>query len=153
VIGVDPHYLVQVSADKLQLDAKLAYKVSGAKAFALEIDLPGWDVDATSITVRSGAQSSGAAEALRPDLTGTAQIVAKPGEPISIPLKPAVLGRVEVSLKAQRKIAAGAQSIEFELPRPAAASQSSAELTVLADQNVELTPRDSETAGLQRQQR
>ncbi|HVW38520.1 MAG TPA: hypothetical protein VHB99_14495, partial [Pirellulales bacterium] len=153
VIGVDPHYLVHVSADKLQLDARLAYKVSGAKAFALQINLPGWEVDATSITVRSGAQSSGAAETLRPDLTGATQIVAKPGEPISIPLKPAVLGRVEVALKAQRKIAEGAQSIEFELPQPVAASQGSAELTVLADQNIELTPRDSEFVGLQRQQR
>ena len=152
VIGVDPNYQVRVSADKLELDARLAYKVSGAKAFAFEIDLPGWDVDATSVAVHAGSQTPAAAEAPRPDLADASRIAAMPGEGLTIPLKQAALGRVEVSLKAQRKIAAGAQAIEFQLPRPKAAVQGTVELVVAADQNVELTPREAELTGLRRQQ-
>jgi len=152
VISVAPYYLVRVSADQMHLDAKLAYKVSGAKAFGLEIDLPGWAVDATSITARIGGPGpAAAADAPRPELADVSRIAAKPGEPLTIPLKQAALGRVEVTLTAQRKIAEGAETVDFQLPRPEATTQDAAELAVLADQNIELTPRETDLAGLRRQ--
>lgn len=152
VIGVAPDYQVRVSADQLQLDAKLAYKVSGAKAFALEIELPGWEVDATSITARAGGPAPAAAgKAPRPELADVSRIAVQPGEPLTIPLKQPALGRVEVTLSAQRKIAEDARTVEFQLPRPAATTQDAAQLAVLAEENIELTPRAADLAGLRRE--
>lgn len=137
VISVDPTYVVQVGARRLQLDARLVYRVGGDKAFTLDINLPGWDVDVTSVGPS--------------DYVDASRIVAKPGMPLSIPLKQAAFGKVELTLQARREVAADAGSIEFQLPRPVANTLGMTDLRVLAADNVELTPREAELAGLSRQ--
>ena len=42
-INVEPEYVLLVDADQVRLEAKLKYTVRGAKTFALEVALPGWD--------------------------------------------------------------------------------------------------------------
>jgi hypothetical protein len=136
VISVNPMYLVYVRAHQLELQARLAYRIVGDKAFELEIDMPGWDVDVTDFGPADFVEA----------------IVSKPGAPLTktIKLKRAAFGEIVLTLKAQRKIAADAQGIEFELPRPDANVPDMAKLIVLAADNVELTPRDTELTGLSR---
>lgn len=136
VISVKPTYLVHVRARQLELQARLAYRIVGDKAFALEIDMPGWDVDVTEFGPS--------------DYVDVDAIVSQPGMPLNIPLKRAAFGDFVLTLTAKRKIAADAKSIEFELPRPAANIPDMAKLMVLAADNVELSPRETDLTGLSR---
>ncbi|HEX5500816.1 MAG TPA: hypothetical protein VFX03_16385, partial [Thermomicrobiales bacterium] len=138
VVSVEPSYQVRATASRLDLDATLAYKISGAKAFSLEIDAPGWNIDLNSI---------GPAE-----LIDSSRIASRPGMGLTIPLKQASTGKITLQLAGHREVAADAKAIEFELPRPKANTVGLAELEIFAAENVELTPRDADIVGLGRQQ-
>ena len=144
VVSVEPKYDVRVTANRLQLEARLAYRIAGAKAFSLEIDPRGWNVDVNSIGTLNSIGP--------PDLVDASRIVSEPGKPLIIPLKPAAFGRVTLQLQAQREIAADAKAIDFQLPRPTADAISSAELAITTAENVDLTPHEAEIVGLGRQQ-
>ena len=44
-VNVEPEYLVMVGANRVELEARLKYRVGGAKAFDFEVDMPGWQLD------------------------------------------------------------------------------------------------------------
>ena len=62
-INVEPEYLLLVDADQVRLEAKLKYAVRGAKTFALDVALPGWELDEVgpeNLVAVDGVASSGA---------------------------------------------------------------------------------------------
>ena len=43
--SVQPHYTVEIDGQRIRLQARLTYQVRGAKVFALEVAMPGWELD------------------------------------------------------------------------------------------------------------
>lgn len=139
VLFVEPSYLAQVYADRIELASTIKYRIDGAKAFALEVDFSGWDVDLTSIDSVDP-----------PGMLDAANIASGEGVPMTIPLKQAMKGELKLAIRASRPVLAGADAIEFTLPRPRADNLGQAELVVLSADNVELVPNETEVFGLVR---
>lgn len=136
-IAVEPEYLVLVDGDQIHLEARLKYHVSGAKAFALAVDLAEWDLDADGVGPTN--------------LIDANRIAASEKEPLSLPLLQPTTGEVEVRLRAHRPILPVADQVEFGLPRPHANTLGPATLFVLPADNVDLTIHDKDLRGLRRQ--
>jgi hypothetical protein len=134
-VNVEPEYLVLVGANRVELEARLKYRVGGAKAFDFEVDMPGWQLDDVGPANR----------------VSTEEIAAGELEPLKIPLRDAMLGDIEITVRAHRDLAAGAAKVDFALPRPLANGVGSAPVVVLPADNVDLTPRETDSIGLVRQ--
>jgi len=139
VLFVEPSYLAQVYADRIELSATIKYRIDGAKAFALEVDFSGWNVDLTSIDSVDP-----------PGMIDAANVAAGEGIPMTIPLKQAMKGEIKLAVRARRPVLAGADAIEFGLPRPRADNLGQAELVVLSADNVEIVPNETDIFGLVR---
>ncbi|MHB9045983.1 MAG: hypothetical protein ACYC35_08590 [Pirellulales bacterium] len=135
-IGVEPEYLVFVDPNQVRLEARLKYAIRGAKVLALDVELPGWQID-----------EIGPANQVAVD-----GIAAGTGSVVSIPLLQQSLGEIEIQLRAHQPLAAAARSLSVSLPRPRVNSLGPAVVAVVPADNVELTPRAEETVGLRRQQ-
>lgn len=134
-ISVDPQYVAMVSSGSVQLDARFTYRVSGAKAFSLQIDMPGWEVDEV------GPSSLIKADAL----------VMSQAQPLSVPLAQPATGQFELYVRAHRTLPENPTSLDFQLPRPVANMVSGAPVIVQPADNVELAPRESDLVGLLRE--
>ncbi len=134
-VNVEPEYLVLVGASRVELEARLKYRVGGAKAFDFEVDMPGWQLDEVGPANRISTEEIAAAEL----------------EPLKIPLRDAMLGDIEITIRAHRDLPAGAAKVDFALPRPRANGVGSAPVVVLPADNVDLTPRETDSIGLVRQ--
>ena len=135
-INVEPEYLLLVDSDQVRLEAKLKYTVRGAKTFALDVGLPGWELDEVG-----------------PENLVAVDGVATAGSNIySIPLQQPSSGQFEVRLRAHRPIPPGATSLAVTLPQPQASAPESALIAVLPADNVELIPNSKAMVGLVRQQ-
>lgn len=135
-INVEPEYLLFVDRDRVRLDAKLTYTIHGAKAHALRISMPGWQLD------RVEPENLVAAEGIETDADGN----------LNIPLVEPASGTIELRLKAQQPLASGATSIAVGLPQLQETASVSAVVAVSPADNVELMPNDDANVGLIRQQ-
>lgn len=131
-ISVDPEYVLLVGAQRVQLRAKLKYKVRGAKVRALDMELPGWIVD-----------DVGPANFVSADAPLTADEAN-----LSLPLVQPTSGDFELTLEAHREIASDADQLRLELPRPVAEATSQAAVVVVPADNVEINPIGEELVGL-----
>jgi len=135
-VSVDPEYVLLFEAKRVRLEAKLKYAVRGAKAFSLDVELPGWQFD----------------EVGPENLVAVDGVSMSDSQLLSIPLLQPSTGQIAVSLKAHRDIPADSDSVRLTLPRPQVNLPRPAAVAVLADDNVELTPNAEATEGLVRQQ-
>jgi hypothetical protein len=135
-INVEPEYLIFVDRDRARLEAKLTYTIHGAKAGALRIFMPDWELD------RVEPENLIAAEGVQSDENGT----------VNIPLAEPASGMIELRLKASQPLAADATAIALGLPQPQGTASVSAVVAVSPADNVELTPDNNASLGLIRQQ-
>ena len=101
-INVEPEFLLLVDADRVRLDAKLKYTVRGAKTFALDVALPGWQVDDVgpdNLVAVDGLSSGGS-------------------NLYSIPLLQPSAGQFEIRIRAHQAVPADAKSLTISLPQP-----------------------------------
>ncbi|MCE9556573.1 MAG: hypothetical protein K8T91_24755 [Planctomycetes bacterium] len=139
-ISVEPQYVVSVSAEApagealLKLDARLKCRVSGAKIFELPIDLAGWELEEGAVGPASRVDQ--------------ARILPVAGGFLKVPLLAPLKGEFEITLNARRrlKIADGALTTGF--PRARVDNVAPATIVIVADDNVQLTPRSEALVGL-----
>ncbi|MGC3971552.1 MAG: hypothetical protein QM775_30675 [Pirellulales bacterium] len=136
-VSVDPEYLVDVTPQRLFLQARLRYRVGGAKVFSFSIDMQDWQVD----------------EVGPAPIVNSAAVVLGQTAPLAIPLLQPSAGEFEVTVRAHRDLPTGAEEASFTVPKPRANVVGPATLTVHAADNVELSPRDSLNTGLVRRKR
>ncbi len=134
-IGVEPEYLLLVGADRIRLEATLKYTVRGAKVFALDVALDGWELD----------------EVLPENLLAVDDTAVSDDGMLTIPLLKPTTGRIEVRVRAHRSIPPGTSSLLLSLPEPQVNSPRPAAVVVLPDDNVRLVPNPKATIGLARQ--
>ncbi len=134
-ISVEPEYVLLVDADRVALQARLKYRIRTAEVGALDVELPGWQLE------EIGPESAVVADAVM-DQSGL----------VSIPLVQRVVGPLELTFRASRKIPAEARSLALDLPRPRGDWLAPATVVILPADNVELTPIAETTVGLARQQ-
>jgi hypothetical protein len=134
-INVEPRYILHVDRNQLRLDGKLTYTIRGAKIATLDIAIPGWELDEVG-----------------PDSLVAADGVTVNGNSIAIPLTQPTSGTVDLRLQAHRAIDSKASSFVVGLPQPQANAQGPMYVTVIAADNVELTPNPKGISGLVRQQ-
>jgi len=131
-VSVEPLYLMLVGASDVQLEARLKYRIRGAKTDRLYVDLPGWELDSVE-----------PASIVKVDA-----VVPERVSPLAVPLAKASTGEFEIRLKARRSIEPGTMVLSAPVPRPQATTLSTATVVVLADDNVQLKPRAAELQGL-----
>lgn len=131
-ISVDPEYVLLVGSQRVQLKARLKYKVRGAKVRALDVELPGWIVD-----------DVGPANLVSADAT-----LATDEASLSVPLIQPTSGDFELTLDAHREIASGSDRLQLEIPRPMAEATAQAALVVVPADNVEVNPIGEALVGL-----
>ena len=133
-VHVVPRYVVFVDADQARLEATLRYRISGARAQQLELDLDGWHVDRVLPT-----------ELLSESISRT------DSSPLLIPLASGAYplpGEVEFSISAHKAITPD-HPFSFVLPRPSQrTTKESASLAIVPADNVELASRTAEIKGL-----
>jgi hypothetical protein len=127
-ISVEPLHVVTVEGRFARLESTLKYRLRGARAAGLSIDLAGWQLDRVT-----------PADIL--DLTSVTSDSAQAG-PTMIPLLPgAVLGsELELKLEAHQPLDPEAGELSLTLPRLSADVVSPATVVVVPADNVELTP-------------
>lgn len=139
-ISVEPQYVVTVSGEattgeaRLKLDAKLKCRVSGAKIFELPMELAGWELEDGAIGPAS-----------RVDL---ARVVPVSGGLLKIPFLAPLKGEFEITLTARRRLKMADGALTTGFPRPRVDNVVPATVVVLADDNVQLTPRREALVGL-----
>jgi len=133
---VEPRYVLLVDANQVQLEATLKYSVRGKKARVLDVDLSGWQVDE-----------------VEPDnLVAVDQVVQSDSGNLSIPLRQPSSGKIELRLKAHRRVEAEKGLLRLTLPRPKVATPSPATVVIVPEDSVQLTIDSKATKGLVRQQ-
>lgn len=131
-VTIEPLYLVKVSATEARLEARLKYKLSGARTFPLKIDLAGWKLD----------------EILPKNLAPSQDGNSPNQSLLTISLPPTLNGETELQILAHREIPAGSEKLSFELPRPQSNSLSPATLVIAPEDNIDLHPIEEELKGL-----
>ncbi|MBX7168364.1 MAG: hypothetical protein K1X74_18660 [Pirellulales bacterium] len=134
-LAVEPEYIVLVDADRVRLEARLRYTVRGAKAFALDVEMPDWEIDEVG-------------PASLVDLNG---LVPEQRMPLSLPLLQPAVGELQLAVRAHRSLSPDTQQLQISLPRPRANAQGAATVYVLPADNVTLVERTASCVGLNRQ--
>jgi len=132
--SVEPRYTVQVDPQQLRLEARLGYQIRGAKAFALQVEMPGWELD--DVGPRS--------------LLDVDRVSVEAGRPLRLPLLQPTTGAAEVIIRAHRTLPADSTQVAFDLPRPQADSLAPSQVLVVPAENVALTVREPDLVGLTR---
>lgn len=131
-IAVEPTYVVYVEPTLVRLEATLKYRMRGAAAQSLPLDLKDW------IFAKVEPETIVEVESLDP----TARM-------LTLPLRDGMAtGEFEIRLTAHRLLAEGARDLALTLPRPAADVVTPASVVVVPADNIELTPKPREMAGL-----
>ncbi|MBI1899731.1 MAG: hypothetical protein HYS13_01295 [Planctomycetia bacterium] len=133
-IRVEPVYDVQVSAERVDLQAALKYTIDRAAKFDLAVDMGDWEVDRIEPA----------------ELLDTRRLKLDERQPLSIPLKEPREGSFEIKIFAHRAKPREAATLSLAPPRPEAQGLS-ARLRVQAAANVSLAPRTEAMVGLVRE--
>jgi hypothetical protein len=131
-VRVEAEHVVLVSPSEARLSSKLRYAVRGSKIFALDIRLPGWEIDTI------GPANLVTVENVVADADGT--VNARLLQPAS--------GDLEITLTARRSIDADQGEVSFSIPSPDATSQTPAAVVIVPDDNLELVPLADRMVGL-----
>lgn len=129
-VAFDTTYVVDVSEDQIQLDARIAYSTNDAKVDSLSFKMPGWTID--TVTPQESL-----AKPFSVDSKGV----------LTLPIA-AGTTELDFRIQARRPVEKSATDISFDLPRPTDLELRpkdlellpNATLIVLAGDNVELTP-------------
>jgi hypothetical protein len=127
-ISVEPLHVITVEGRFARLESTLKYRLRGARAAGLTVDLAGWQLDQiTPVDLL--------------DLTSVTADPEKPG-PRTIPFLPgAVIGaELELQLEAHQPLDPDAGELSLSVPRLVADVVSPATVVVVPADNVELTP-------------
>ncbi|MDH3718462.1 MAG: hypothetical protein OES79_10125, partial [Planctomycetota bacterium] len=127
-VMVEPEYVLDVSADYAVLTGQLKYQVRGAKIAHVDVDLPGWEFDASSI---------GPAE-----LVDDSQLVWSEAGHVHIPLARQTSGQFAIHFRARKPLPPQISLFDVQLPIPQADTIGATRLTVLSADNIQLTPQD-----------
>ena len=131
-VRAEGEYVLLVGSDQAQLRGKLKYTIRGAKVRALEIEVPGWEVDTV------GPASVVDVNAAVIDQTS----------PFVIPLLQPASGELELTFEAHQKTSGQNGRLSLEIPRPLGEVIAPATVAVLAEDNIELVVQPDETMGL-----
>lgn len=123
-----PTYILEVQADRVNLDARLRYQVLGARTDSCRVDLPGWEAEAVEL-VQVGAMGE-TREPIDFDPFAT--------EPLAINLPRTMRGEFEIRIRARHDLAVDAIDFALPLPRPAADEREPAIVVVQAANNIDL---------------
>ncbi len=134
-LHIEPEYIFSVAADHLELEGKLKCTIRGAKVARLEMEGGDWEMSEVGPASLVDVESAVANDAGR----------------WQIPFLSPQSGEVEVTFRAQHKLAAGAAKVDWTLPKPQADVLGPAVVVILPDDNVEVTPRPEDLLGLSRQ--
>lgn len=134
-ISVEPEYVYQVDADQVRLAARLKYTVRGAKAFNLEVELPGWEIDDVGPS----------------DLVDANAALSDEESTLTLPLFRPATGEFEVTIHAHRMHSKDTSTLTLALPVPKADVYSPADVVIVPGDNVELSPQTDLMAGMSRQ--
>ncbi len=151
-VRVQPEYQIDVEGGRARLEATLRYTIGGAKAFELEVELPGWQLDEVGPDTVVAVDEAETLVSGDDDLAREDERAEPRTQVVSIPLEQPSTGEVEVTLRAHREIKPGTESIRLDLPRPRADTVSSAPVAVWPADNVVLAPDEKSSTGLVRQQ-
>lgn len=125
-VTVDPVYIVQVDPDRISVEARLSYFVRGSIVDRLEVQMPGWEIDAVS----SDSQATIDRNTFDPS---------QKDAPLAIPLTKQS-NTFQLTVEAHRDVAPDEESLAFLLPRPVADTVTPAVVVVSPAHNVQLTP-------------
>jgi hypothetical protein len=122
--SLDTTYVVDVSDDSLQLDARIAFSTNGAAVDSLNFKMAGWTIDTVT----------------PPESLARPFTFDEEAGILTLPIATDA-AEVDFQVRARRPIETGIPDVSFDLPRPSdAALIPNATLIVLASDNVELTP-------------
>src|SRR5262249_11435127 len=113
---------------------RLRYQIRGAKAMALAVSLPGWELD--DVAPRSTFDVD--------------RLTVEANKPVRVPLLQPSTGEIELILRAHRELPVDATRVEFELPHPTADAVAPPDVTITTAGDVAITVRDAELVGLAR---
>ncbi len=130
-MSAEAHYVAQVESHRIDLDANLTYRVSGSKAFAVAIDLAGWEYDEASPN-----------SAIKLDEVATTDGV------LTLPLAQPTTGDIDLVVRLHRNLPADNEHLEFALPRLRGATLDPGSLVVQPADNVDLVPESDALQGL-----
>jgi hypothetical protein len=133
-LSVEPSYSVEVDSRQVRLEARLVYQVRGAKAFALQVGLAGWELD--DVAPRATFDVD--------------RVAVETDKPLRIPLLQPTTGEVELILRCHRDLAPDTTQVEFDLPRAMADSVAPAQVMVTPAADVALEVREKDVIGLSR---
>lgn len=135
-VNVEPQYLALVDVDQIRLEAVLKYTVRGKKTHVLDVDLGDWEYD------EIGPDNVVAADRVLQNDSGR----------LSIPLRQPSSGKIELSLRAHRRLDVKEGTLRLTFPRPEATTSSPATVVIVPEDRVQLTADATATTGLTRQQ-
>ena len=128
-ITAAPTYILQIDDQEVRLEARLNYSTTGPPLDAIELDLPGWEVDGVS----------------------PAKLVAEPYQfksgHLKIPLASAPTD-FEIVVRAHHAAAGENENLDLQIPKLADKSATAASIVVLSAENVELTPNIADSKSL-----
>ncbi len=139
-IAVTPRYSLFVEADKLRLEAKLAYSVRGGEIDSVHVDFSegtgthGWEVESLKADVDGLLLD----ETALPNAMGW----------LNVPLRRSTKGEFELSLVARRPVLPTETQIRLSFPRPKTDTFSAAVIAVYPANNVEVTPLPDDMHGV-----
>jgi len=130
-IRVEPQYTLLVGSDDVRLEARLKYTIRGAKVRALTLDAAGWEFDAIEPA----------------NLVNVDAALAAADRQLTIPLREATSGELQLKLTARRRVESAQQALRIELPRPQGDTLP-ADVAIVSDDPIELLPRLDQCVGL-----
>ena len=133
-LSVEPSYSVEVDSRQVRLEARLVYQVRGARAFAMQVGLPGWELDDVA-----------------PRATFDVDRVAVEADKlVRVPLLQPTTGEVELILRCHRDLSPDTTQIDFDLPRAVADTVDPAQVMITPAADVSLHIREGDVIGLTR---
>jgi hypothetical protein len=130
-MSAEAHYVARVGSHRVDLEANLTYRVSGSKAFAVAIDLAGWEYDEASPN-----------SAIKLDDVATVDGV------LTLPLAQPTTGEVDLVVRLHRDLPEKSERLEFSLPRLRGATLDPGSLVVQPADNVDLIAESDALQGL-----
>ncbi len=129
---VEPQYRMRISEDRVSLEARLRYRIRGARESFLEFDRNDWELD----------DVGPAGEVEIDNYEGTTP------SRIKLKLKRPASGELELVLQLHRRVTQRSGTLRFPLPWPTADTITGGQLTVSASPAMELDYRLQEMIGL-----
>jgi hypothetical protein len=133
-IDATPRYELTIGPEEARLAAEITYRIPGARTFAFDVDLKGWELTSDPIEPLGLVDREG--------------VVVNEEGMLRLPLLQASSRRAVITFNLKRNLPVEAGAFELPLPAPKANSIAGAELVVRAAPSLELQPDPSQQVGL-----